>query len=662
MSHLPFRQVHLDFHTSEKIPDIALNFDAPAFADQVAKAHINSITCFARCHHGWLYYDSKKHPELIHPNLKNKNLLKEQIEELHKRGIRVPIYTTVQWDQRAAEEHPEWLRVDADGKPTAGPYEATFRRSLCINSPYRDFLKDHLEDVLTNFNADGVFLDIVQIHECSCHWCRKDMQTRGYDVTSSKARLLFATEMMAEFKADISECIHSLQPEAQVYYNGHIGPDIPDVLNSYDHLEVESLPTGGWGYDHFPTNCRYARSLHKDILGMTGKFHTHWGDFHSYKNLAALEFECFHSLALTAKCSVGDQMLPDGTLCSTTYDLLGQVYSQVEKKEPWCENATAISDIAVLNPEKFCDPHNLKTQVKCLQGINRILTEGGYQFDIIDSRANLDNYRLVMLPDFITVDDELKKHLESYIEKGGKLIGSYKSGLNEAGTAFSSTMFGVKFHGDAPYSPDFLVPSGAMAEGLNPVEYAMYQRGLQVEPLEGAEVHCETKVPFFNRTREHYCSHMHAPVDPNKAGYPGVIQNRNTFYFVHPVFSQYAENAPYWVKRLVHNAINCLLPDPVLRHSGPSSVIATVNAQQEQDRTVVHLLHYIPETKCEKILVVEDIIPLYQTKVSVREDRQVTKVTCVPELNELDFTSGNGRVEFIVPEINGHQMIELSFK
>ncbi len=75
MSKIRYRQVHLDFHTSEYIPDIAADFDKEEFAKTLEEAHVDSITCFARCHHGWLYYPSKKFPELIHPGLKNKNFL-----------------------------------------------------------------------------------------------------------------------------------------------------------------------------------------------------------------------------------------------------------------------------------------------------------------------------------------------------------------------------------------------------------------------------------------------------------------------------------------------------------------------------------------------------------------------------------------------------------
>ena len=77
---------------------------------------------------------------------------------------------------------------------------------------------------------------------------------------------------------------------------------------------------------------------------MTGRFHTSWGDFHSLKNPAALQFECFQMLALGAKCSVGDQLHPSGRIDPATYDLIGGVYAEVERKEPWCRGARPVVD------------------------------------------------------------------------------------------------------------------------------------------------------------------------------------------------------------------------------------------------------------------------------------------------------------------------------
>ena len=44
---LPYRQIHLDFHTSEAIEGIGADFDPDEFAGTLAKAHVNSITVFA---------------------------------------------------------------------------------------------------------------------------------------------------------------------------------------------------------------------------------------------------------------------------------------------------------------------------------------------------------------------------------------------------------------------------------------------------------------------------------------------------------------------------------------------------------------------------------------------------------------------------------------
>ena len=51
---LRFRQMHLDFHTSESIPDVGAKFDPDEFAETLKWAHVNSVTCFARCHHIWI--------------------------------------------------------------------------------------------------------------------------------------------------------------------------------------------------------------------------------------------------------------------------------------------------------------------------------------------------------------------------------------------------------------------------------------------------------------------------------------------------------------------------------------------------------------------------------------------------------------------------------
>ena len=112
---LRFRQIHLDFHTGPQIPDVGVDFDARDFARQMKRAHVDSVTVFAKCHHGHLYYETNR-PER-HPGLKkNVNLLEGQIEALHREGIRAPIYISIMCDEYTANTHPEWVCVEPDGK------------------------------------------------------------------------------------------------------------------------------------------------------------------------------------------------------------------------------------------------------------------------------------------------------------------------------------------------------------------------------------------------------------------------------------------------------------------------------------------------------------------------------------------------------------------
>ncbi|NSW52096.1 MAG: beta-galactosidase trimerization domain-containing protein [Anaerolineae bacterium] len=657
MTELRFRQVHLDFHTSGAIPGIGAEFDPQTFADTLATAQVNSITCFARGHHGYLYYDSKLFPERVHPHLMNRDLLTEQIKACHQRGIRVPVYITVQWDEYTAKEHPEWLAKDAEGRiKQTRPFEAGFYNELLLNSPYVDFLKAQTREVLESMPVDGLFFDIVDVREDCSVWSIRGMQALGMDPADHAQRMVYADQVCTNFKQEMTAFVRQFNQDCTIFYNaGNIGPTERPSMDAYSHFELESLPSGGWGYMHFPVSMGYARTLGKDCLGMTGKFHTSWGDFHSFKNQAALRFECMRMLSMNARCSIGDQLHPNGKICEHTYQLIGSVYSEVAAKEAWCEGAAARVEVGVFTTEEFTGERTPPETAGAL----KLLTEGRYQFDVLDSHTNLDAYRVLILPDEIPVEGAFAEKLEHYVADGGALIASCHSGMDKSRTRFNLPCLGIEAVGDAPFSPDFLVPGGDIGDGLPETEHTMYRRGVEVRAA-GAEVLVETKVPYFNRTWEHFCSHRHTP-SAGEVGYPGILRHRNVIYFMHPIFGQYEDNAPQWVKRLFLNAMTMLLPDPVLIVDAPSTLIGTVNRQAQHNRDVVHLLHFIPERRGRAFDILEDVIPLYRIPVRVKVDRPVEAVRVVPQIDMLPFDEKDGHIYFVYPMLTGHGMVEIAY-
>ncbi len=658
---LRFRQIHLDFHTHQDIPGIGADFDPDEYAETLKRAYVDSINTFARGHHGYIYYRSKKFKELEHPHL-TRDLLREQIEACHRRDIQVPIYVTVQWDEYTAYRHPEWRIVTAEGALSGTqPYQAGFYRPLCLNSPYVDFLEEFTRDLMGTVATDGLWYDIVWPQDCSCRFCQDDMRGKGIDPSDPVARKAFGVEVWKTFQRRMSAVVRKQKKDALIFYNaGHVGPGHSQIADAYTHFELESLPSGGWGYMHFPVTGRYARTLGKDYLGMTGKFHTSWGDFHSFKNQAALEFECFSMLALNAKCCVGDQLHPGGKICPTTYDLVGSVYGEVEKREPWCRGASPVAEIGVLSPEEFTGFGGHSGLPKSAIGVNRILQEGAHQFDMIDSDTDFGAYRLLVLPDEIPVDAKLAKKLSAFLKKGGAVLASHRAGLEPGGEDFALDALGVKLVGEAPYQPDYLVPQGAIGKGLPKTGHVMYMKALEVKPAKGAKTLCKVETPYFNRTWEHYCSHQHAP-SSGKKGYAAVVRKGDCIYFAHPVFAQYEANAPLWVKRMVLNAIDELLGEPMVRHDGPSSVLAAINEQKREKRWVLHLLHYIPVRRSASIDVIEEATPLHDLTVGVKTPKQVRAVTCQPEGIDIPFSVEDGRATFTLPRMDGYQVVELKF-
>jgi hypothetical protein len=673
---LSFRQIHLDFHTSEAIEGIGVDFDADAFADELVRAHVSSINVFALCHHGWLYYESEAFAEQRHPHLTT-DLLKQQIEACHARGIAAPIYVSVQRNQDLMQKHPEWRVMEPDGHLFGpGPYEDGFRHLLCLNTPYVAWLKDVVSDIMASVPVDGFWFDIVDARDCSCTYCREGMLAQGLEPSNVHDRMRYARQVLSTFVHEMSEHVRAAEPEALIFYNaGHAGPHHRPILDAFTHLELESLPSGGWGYLHFPIAARFVRNLEVDYLGMTGRFHTSWGDFHSYKNEAALAFECYHMLALNAKVCVGDQLPPRGVLDPATYDLIGGVYAQVEAKEPWCEGTEQVVDIGVLTPETF-DPalHRADVDFRPMMGAVRMLQEGKHQFDVVDAESDFSRYRVLVLPDKVPVDANLSAKVQAFLDAGGALIASFASGMNVEQTKFTLDALGVTLIGEGPRDPsgelvrgreyrahnyaEYLLPREPLGEGLPSTEHVMTMRGMAIAALPGAEVLAHTVAPYFDRTYRHFCSHRQAP-SSGRVSHPAVVQNGRAITFSHPIFSQYQTKAPRWVKQLFLNALARLLPDPVVRVTAPSAAIVTLNRQPAQDRLVLHLLHYVPERRGEAFDTVEDVVPLYGVEVSVKVEAPVDSVKTVPQGEALAFEQADGRVTFTVPKVEGHQMVAI---
>ncbi|MDQ0059059.1 beta-galactosidase trimerization domain-containing protein [Paenibacillus harenae] len=654
-----FRQVHLDFHTTEAIAPIGARFDKKQFQEMLKLGRVDSITVFSKCHHGWAYHPSEANE--IHPGL-SFDLLGAVIEAAHEMNVKTPVYLSAGLDEKLARRHPEWLIRDENDQTNwvKGFMEPGYHQ-FCMNSPYLDILLDQIREVLSCYEVDGLFLDIVGVRECYCHNCVQSAQKEGIDPRDVKAMRQLWEKTYANYTARVKETVESVKPGLPIFHNGgHIARGRRDLAAMNTHLELESLPTGGWGYDHFPLSARYAQTLGVDFLGMTGKFHTSWGEFGGYKHPNALRYEAALSIANGARCSIGDQLHPDGHMDEATYALIGAAYREVESKEAWCVNATSIADVALLSLEAtgvHPEAEAAQRQTHSDAGAVRMLLEGKILFDVIDKEHDFTAYKVLILPDYVAVEDELRGKLEPYLRQGGKILATGWSGLDPEGSHFAIDL-GVRHMGANPYRPDYFRPffkPGSLGEA----SYIFYSQGQKIELADGSELG-RREDPYFNRDVFEFCSHQHTPNSYADGG-PGMVESDSGIYIAWNVFEDYATKGSLILKEAVLHALNRLLPGKTMQTSLPAQGVVTLQEQKEEKRLINHLLYASPVRRGDGIEVIEDIVPLYDVKVSIRTINPVKKVYLAPQMTPLPYSYEDRTVSYTVPVLECHQMVVIDY-
>ncbi len=668
MKPLAQRQVHIDFHTSEDIAGIGSMFDKEQFKRCLKKGHVNSVTLFAKCHHGWAYFPSEANK--MHPGLKF-DLLSAMLEACAEAGVDAPLYISAGLDEKYFVEHPDhavqfsrnYSIPKIKEKPSGKYAEHEPAYSLlCFNSPYFDVLMAQIEEVVEKFMPVEIFLDIVNERTCFCPYCMRLAKERGMDINSDATFVELGRITYKKYYDTVRRIATSIKPDIRIFHNGgHIMAGRRDLAYANTHLELESLPTGGWGYDHFPRSAKYVSNLGMDFLGMTGKFHLSWGEFGGYKHPNALRYEVALSLAHGAKCSVGDQMHPYAFLDEATYESIGIAYGEAEAVEEYCYGTSSVADVAVLLAESYTRIKDHPADI----GACRILLEGHVLFDVIDADCDLSKYKILILPD-APLPNSFADKLAAYVDRGGKIIAS--------GAAFPSDRFdlGARQTGKCELRPAYIAPTyGAL--GLSPTSYVIYSQMYGTETTDGAHVLGYLKRPFFNRAPEHFCSHRHTPYK-TEAGTPAITVGRDGAYIAFDVFTEYAEVGAIIAKDTVLKVVDVLLSDSAtLKTNLQSAGIVTLNDQPEHSRYVLHALYASPQKRggsnisaltgsfSPALEVIEDLIPVHGTSFELKTKKAVKRVTLVPQNRELPFECSDGRIRFVIDEFTCSQVVALDY-
>jgi hypothetical protein len=697
----PWRKVHIEYHTSRHMPRLAERFDADEFGDRLLAAHVNGATVFAKDMYGYCYFPST-HGQM-HPNL-SFDLLGAQVAALRKRNISVLSYIMLTWNPELADRHPEWLVVHQKGdksrpkldevseeqkafmntvKPDAPRGSQTDSRSQPVEPPaedkgYRPYLwqfcicqegfvqgeLDLIQELVSKYELDGVWLDGGSSPPCYCDECQRQLRATGLDPFDAGVQYAHKAELCQSFLARIRQVIKRTRPDCLVCPQNQgtfYGLAQRAALVDYSSQEALFTDAAHYGYHYFPTVIRYARGFGMPLHGCTVCFKDFWADFGGLKSPAQMHTEVAAFVAQGARCDIGDQLPPDGRLEPAIYHVIGQAYQHIEHLEPYLEQAVPVTEAALLGSgDAPCNEVNY--------GWVKLLTESRVQFDLVERDTRWeDRYALVVLPENFWVDQATAARLHTFVANGGAVIAAHMSGVL-AGTETSwLTQYGLHYAGMSPFTPAYMVPQVNFTGDIPPYAYALYEGASQWRAESPAAALAVLGEPLFQRSPEHYMSHLQTPFD-HTTEYAAVARSGRVALVAFPLGQGYY-NQGFWIYRhAFQKVLSEVLPTPLIQSDAHLTTELSLTHQAarpdagRKERYMVHIVNFSPVRRTPKHTDFhDDPIPLTNVTVRVNLPLKVSTATALYAGQDLPVHRvPGGGVEFLVPRVGIHEAVSLA--
>jgi len=649
--HSPKYALFFDNHTMAASNDVGSDFDADEFGKRIKDCGVDFVGFPAKCNQGFCYYDTNI--GIRHPSLK-RDMFGDLVNSCIEKGVAVSAYLNCGLSHEDAVRHPEWNTVSPDGR-TLHPdiydlgWVSPYIRTMCLNSPYRDYLVVLLSEVAQKYPVAGFLLDSFNGFPCVCPVCVGEMRKRAINWRDQHEIERFAHDSAVRLAEDIARTLRGISPDFLLYF---LGLNARDNVRLGSYLECECLPTYPcWGYDYLPIMSHHLRTLTKDnrpILNMTGRFYE-WGDFGSIRPQAAIEYDVLYGIANGMRPNIGGHIHPRGSTQPAIFDRIQSIFSTMQRNEEWYTDAKNLVDIGVLcvsNVEKSPE----------LIGATRMLSELKMQFDIIYPEADLERYRLLVLPDTMVLTPLQAGSIRKYLASGRAVIATGCSGLNVEKNAFAlGAEWGITYLGESLFEPAFFKPLAPFQKYFPDIPLALYKKGIEVKTQRGTETTAVVCKPYYNREWDGVYANFYIPPD-RITDSPVVTIHDNVAHITHPIFSAYHALASVELRTLLKIVIERLLPEPLVRvHGLPSFGKVHVTAQKE--RRMVHLINYVPELR-GKSEIVEERLPAVDLSVSLRLDgNNPSRAFLAPECTPLQCKIGADYAEVKIDRICGYQLV-----
>jgi hypothetical protein len=631
---------------------------------------------------------------------KNRDYLAEFLAEAHKRDIRTVIYFDVHTaDVAFGRRHPDWRQLTEDGKPKQDVY--TVHTTFCVNSPWRDWVFETVED-LCKYDIDGIFFDGPVVFEgcCYCESCRKlfrktygkklplrTVAAKRKDSAQWANLVEFQSKSVARFLRDTQKRIKRAHPGILFYMNGNVlapysarGADNRKLIRETDMLGAE----GGFLHGDLRNHPIFKPALTAKLLESqaAGKptvvfdcgGHKPW----TFSALPVGETELLFAQTIAHSANVWFALCGEPAEFPEQVEVMQRYNAFIKKnREVYigtrsdarialaysqdAANFYAASGVAVSDFTKAATTEKAGDVMTEFNGFYDALLRGQWPFDVIDD-VNLDSgvdsrYDLLVMPNIACLSAKAARNVKKFVAAGGNLIVSFETSLyNARGKKLKNfqlaDVMGVDCAGGVfgPLQWDYLFPQGRRSPLLKGIESQYVPSpnfGLKTKSREDAR----TCLTFAEPLPGRYAG------DPSKSDMPFLVQHKfgkGTCIYLAADFGNFL-----WKFRLeecyriLWNAVSRLHRSPVRLEGLPRSV--DISIRKKDTRTFIHLVNCTSEVKRP----VANIVPVARGVLVLKRQKPLKQVRALMAGKDLKWKSSGQEIRISLPTIGAYEVVAL---
>lgn len=448
------RRLLVDMHIPDWDDRFLSRYNPSSIADAAEAIGADAVMLYFQSHLGLCYYPTQV--GVRHRAATDRDLAGEALAGLSARGLPCCAYYSVNFNNRAWLDHPDW-RLQPAAPATVGILPRERYGIVCLNNPgYRAFVDAQIAEIAA-YPVDAFFFDMVWWNGvCTCDACRTRYRAETgvaipdlVDWSSStwtdfqRAR----EHWLAEFAASLRSSVRARKPGADVYHNFALGLANWTRAVSFDTVAGHDF-LGGDFYGGRAEQLLITRLMLNLTPSRPAEFMTTVAtgltEHTALRPPALIRAKALAALATDAAFLAIVAIDPDGAIDP---EALARVKPAFDAARPFdaVTGGTPIEDIGLYCSDYSKSNHGQSAPVArapasslpdyphfaALVGAGRILQEAHIPFGVV-TRANLaelSRWPVLVLPNVERMSPEEVAAFRAYVRDGGRLYASRHSSL-----------------------------------------------------------------------------------------------------------------------------------------------------------------------------------------------------------------------------------------